>query len=79
MGIFDKQPKDPFISAYKLFDKKIICPNCGNEKFQVRDVLLNTSAMTFFGFDWANRTASALICTSCTRIEWYFDKPNAII
>ena len=78
MGIFDKAPKEEFISSYSIAGKKIVCPNCGSDKFQMRDVLLNTSAMSFFGLDWANRSASALICTGCTRIEWYLDKPLSI-
>jgi predicted nucleic-acid-binding Zn-ribbon protein len=76
MGLFDRQPKIPLISSYEILNKKIVCPNCGHDKFEVREILLNTSAMTFFGFDWANKSASAMICTNCTRIEWYFDKPK---
>lgn len=78
MGLFDRQPKYPSIATYRNMGKKITCPNCGNDKYEVRDVLLNTTAMTFFGFDWANRTASAMICTQCSRIEWYFNLPEII-
>lgn len=76
MGIFDRQQKTPLTGSYKMMGKKIVCPNCGGNKFEVRDVLLNTTAMTFFGFDWANKTASAMICTGCSRIEWYFNQPE---
>ncbi|MDQ7818212.1 MAG: zinc ribbon domain-containing protein [Melioribacteraceae bacterium] len=76
MGIFDKQQKQPLIASYKMRGKKIVCPYCGSDKFEVRDVLLNTTAMTFLGFDWANKTASAMICTNCSRIEWYFNQPE---
>lgn len=76
MGFFDTQTKYPAIATYNNMGKKITCPNCGNDKFEVRDVLLNTTAMTFFGFDWANKTASALICNKCSRIEWYFNPPQ---
>ncbi len=76
MGLFDKNPREPIVGSFKVLDKKIICPNCGNDSFQTRDVLLNTPGMSFFGLDWANRTASALICTKCGRIEWYFNQPQ---
>ncbi|MCL4549090.1 MAG: DNA-binding protein [Bacteroidetes bacterium] len=76
MSLFDKKTKEPFVSSYKILDKKIICTHCGSDKFQIRDVPLNTPGMTFFGLDWANRDASALICTTCTGIEWYFEKPK---
>ena len=78
MGLFDKNPKEPLISSYQVLDKEVVCPVCGYTKFEARDILLNTTAMTFFGFDWANRTATALICTNCTRIEWYFNKPKLL-
>lgn len=76
MGLFNRQSTYPAIASYKNMGKLITCPNCGNDKFEARDVLLNTTAMTFFGFDWANKSASALICTQCSRIEWYFNPPQ---
>jgi len=76
MGLFDKKPKEPFISSYQVLNKEIVCPVCSNTKFVAKEILLNTSAMTFFGLDWANRQASALVCTNCSRIEWYFNKPK---
>jgi predicted nucleic-acid-binding Zn-ribbon protein len=78
MGIFDRSSKEPFIGTYQIMNKIIICPNCGHDKFEMKDVLLNTAGMSFLGLDWANRSASALICTNCTRIEWYLNKPNSI-
>lgn len=76
MGLFDRQSKYPIVASYSNMGKKIFCSNCGNDKFQVRDVLLNTTAMTFFGFDWANKSAAAMICTQCSKIEWYFNPPQ---
>lgn len=76
MGLFDKSPKQTLTGSFRAAGHKLQCPACGNDKFESRDVLLNTPAMTFFGFDWANRTATALICTHCTRIEWFLNKPE---
>jgi predicted nucleic-acid-binding Zn-ribbon protein len=78
MGIFDKQTPEPFVASYKSSGKKITCAACGNDKFEVRDVLLNTTLMTFFGLDWANKTAAAMICTNCTKIEWYLNRPEVL-
>lgn len=78
MGIFDKNPKGPIVGSFKIIDKKIECLNCGHDKFEMRDILLNTPGLTFLGIDWANRTASALICTNCSRIEWYLNKPTIL-
>lgn len=76
MGLFDRTPKEPVIGSFRILGQKVQCPRCGHDKFESRDVLLNTPAMTFFGFDWANRTATALICGSCSRIEWFLNKPD---
>jgi len=78
MGLFDKNPKEPLICSYKVHDKAVVCQACGHAKFEARDILLNTTAMTFLGLDWANRSATALICTNCTRIEWYYNKPKLL-
>ncbi len=77
MGIFDMTPKEPLISSYQIMNKKIACPSCGNDKFELKDILLNTPGLTFLRLDWANRSASVLVCTKCTRIEWYLNKPNS--
>jgi len=79
MGIFDKTPKEPMVGAYQSMNKKIECPNCGHNQFEMRDILLNTPGLTFLGLDWANRSASILICTNCSRIEWYLNKPTSIL
>lgn len=77
MGIFDRPHKlDRQVASFSMNQKKIVCPFCGHDKFEYREILLNTPGMTFLGFDWANRSASVLICTDCSRIEWFFNQPN---
>jgi hypothetical protein len=78
MRVFDKNQKEPMIGSFQVMNKKCVCSNCGQDKFEVRDVLLNTPGLTFLGLDWANRTASALICINCSKIEWYLNKPNIL-
>jgi len=77
MGIFDKTEKlEKQIASFSMNGKEIVCPFCSNHKFEYREILLNTPGMTFLGFDWANRSASVLICTTCSRIEWFFNRPS---
>jgi predicted nucleic-acid-binding Zn-ribbon protein len=58
--------------------KAVTCPHCGHDTFAEGSILLNTVGMTFFGLDWANRTASTLMCAQCGRIEWFGQKPERV-
>jgi len=75
MPLFDRQNQKFPTGSFGIFGKKIICPVCENDLFNSRDVLLNTPGMTFLGLDWANKSAVALICTKCGKIEWYLQSP----
>ncbi len=55
MSLFDRKPKEYASGSYSIAGKKIICPFCGNDIFEVRDVLLNTPGMTFLGLGKQNR------------------------
>jgi hypothetical protein len=63
---------------YKVAGVQVRCPHCGGENFDTGSALLNTSGMTFLGFDWANRSASLLICTKCSHIDWFLEQPEQI-
>ena len=78
MSIFDKV-KEPRPMKFTAGDKKIKCPHCGCEDFFIlNEVLLNTPGMTFMGLDWANKKADVLVCSNCSRLEWYLNTPNPI-
>ncbi len=62
---------------YQVAGKPVVCPHCGGERFASREILMNTRGATFFNFDWLNKTAAALTCTTCSRIEWFNDAPQA--
>lgn len=61
---------------YYAAGKQVICEHCGNEDFHEGRAQLNTSGMTFMGLDWANETATTLMCDVCGRIHWYGVKPK---
>jgi predicted nucleic-acid-binding Zn-ribbon protein len=75
-ALFDAAKVDKSPGAFFLIDKKITCPHCGGEMFEPGSILLNTPAMTFFGLDWANRTATTLLCTTCGQIQWFVTEPE---
>lgn len=69
MGIFsNSEPK-----YYIIKGNELKCPICGNDKFHSRRVQLNTTLATFFNLDWANRSATCLVCSDCTHIQWFLE------
>lgn len=65
-------------SELYLGDRRIGCVVCGATRFDHREVLMNTSGLTFFDLDWANKSAAGAICRACgyvhtfmgDRVEW---------
>ena len=56
---------------FEINGKEIICPHCGKDTFAKGEAQLNTSLMTFFKLDWLDETATVLICTQCSQIQWF--------
>lgn len=52
---------------------RLECPVCRHKRFRTRRTLMNTPGMTFFGFDWANRTATNYICENCGYVYWFME------
>jgi predicted nucleic-acid-binding Zn-ribbon protein len=63
---------------FEVEGKAVKCSHCGAETFAEGEALLNTVGMTFFGLDWANKTATTLMCSVCGRIEWFGQKPTKL-
>jgi predicted nucleic-acid-binding Zn-ribbon protein len=63
---------------FEVEGKPVRCPHCGHDRFAEGEALLNTVGMTALSMDWANRTASTLMCAGCGRIEWFGQKPTKV-
>lgn len=63
---------------YQVAGKKVACPHCGEDNFDTGTAMLNTAGMTLLGLDWADRSAHLLICTSCSRVEWFLQAPERV-
>lgn len=63
-------------SSIKINGKPYRCDACESEKFWYRSAMLNTGFATFFGFDWANRSANCFVCNTCTKIHWFYSTDN---
>jgi hypothetical protein len=46
---------------YHIKDVQIVCPICKHDHFFEREWQLNTSTASFFGFDWANKSAQCIV------------------
>jgi predicted nucleic-acid-binding Zn-ribbon protein len=63
-------------ACYFAGGKQIACEHCGHQEFDEGQAQLNTAGMSFFGLDWANKTATTLMCDACGRIHWYGVRPE---
>jgi predicted nucleic-acid-binding Zn-ribbon protein len=76
--IFDSTAKPSGPRSYVIEGKAVVCSHCGNNQFEEGQSLLNTAGLTFFGLDWANRSAGILICNRCSHIEWFLRIPQTM-
>ncbi len=77
-SLFDSTASAHTTGSYRIQGQQIVCHHCGHTRFDQATALLNTPGMTFFGLDWANRTATVLCCKQCGRIEWFLRQPEEI-
>ena len=67
MGLFKKKEAEP---AY-VDGKSFHCLVCGGDRFRRRRSQLNTALATLFSLDWANRSATCVVCADCGYIHWF--------
>lgn len=70
MGLFSKTKQGPQTVVIKD-DIQLECPICQHDTFYQKKYMLNTAILTFFDFDWANRSATCFECSNCTHIMWF--------
>ena len=63
---------------YRMAGRTIRCPHCEHQKFIEGRALLNRAGTTFFNFDWADPSATTLVCAECGRIEWFAEEPDRV-
>ena len=65
-------------SHYEAANIKVICPHCKNDIFKDGSAQLNTAGATFLNLDWLNKSATILVCTNCSLIQWFMESPKKI-
>jgi hypothetical protein len=63
---------------YAVSGRPVRCPHCEGRTFVPGSALLNTRARTAFGLDWADPSATILVCAECGRIEWFAQEPDPV-
>ncbi len=63
---------------YAIADKPISCPHCGGVTFQAGEAQLNTALRTLFKLDWLDESATILVCTQCSQIQWFGKRPERL-
>ena len=69
-----KEANDPI--EYSIAGRPVRCPHCGHTKFGSGHALLNTRIRSAFNVDWADPSATILVCAECGRIEWFAQEPE---
>jgi len=62
-------------AQFTIDGRPIRCPHCGGGRFGIGRAQLNTAGMTFFGLDWADKSATTLLCAECGNIQWFAQSP----
>lgn len=76
-GMFSSSKKDE-PARYLAAATEVTCPHCSHTLFRERRAQLNTAAMSLLDLDWANPSATTLICANCSHIEWFLDSPQRV-
>jgi hypothetical protein len=56
---------------YAAGGRWIVCGHCGSNRFDARSVVLSNRGAALVDMEWTSPGATALVCTVCTRIEWF--------
>ena len=70
MGLFGQKTTEQI----QIAGSTLHCEICKHDMFWRREAQLNTAVATFFGFDWANPTATCYVCDGCGYIHWFLRK-----
>ncbi|MCK1798935.1 hypothetical protein MTQ01_23485 [Streptomyces sp. XM4193] len=54
-------------------EQQVSCVFCRFDRFDRREIKLNTTGMSFMGLDWANKAATGLVCAQCGYIQMFLD------
>jgi predicted nucleic-acid-binding Zn-ribbon protein len=65
-------------ARFQAVGRLVRCPHCGNDRFESREALLNTTGASLIQLDWLNKSAVALVCSDCSIIVWFAASPERL-
>ena len=75
---FKKGYRGDDTERFSVAGSPVRCSHCGGQDFAESTAMLNTPGMTLVGLDWANRTATVLVCATCGHVEWFVEVAEPI-
>jgi hypothetical protein len=66
MGLFRQEAE-----TIEILGNTLHCEICKHDRFYSREGKIQTTAMTFFDLDWANASATCLVCEQCGYVQWF--------
>jgi predicted nucleic-acid-binding Zn-ribbon protein len=59
------------MSEVRVAGRQLLCLVCAGAEFSYREIKLNTSGMSFMNLDWANKSATGVICGRCGYVHTF--------
>ena len=80
MGLFSRtgSTTEKTAARFLVGGSEVSCPQCRNDRFHEGQAQLNTAAMSLMNLDWANKSATTLVCSQCGFICWFADSPTPL-
>jgi predicted nucleic-acid-binding Zn-ribbon protein len=77
MGLFSgaRTVREDQAARFLAAGMEVACPQCHNNLFRSGRAQLNTAALSFLNLDWANRSATTLVCSQCSLVSWFLEAP----
>src|SRR5688500_14304169 len=63
--------------SFEIAGRRLICQVCSHDRFDEREVRLNTAVSPVFGPDWASTKATCRVCARCGFVHWFLPAPEA--
>jgi predicted nucleic-acid-binding Zn-ribbon protein len=70
MSLFENEDSSGTI---EIAGRPLTCPVCSSQQFWKKQAQLNTAVASFFNLDWANHSATCMVCNNCSHIIWFYN------
>ncbi|MCX7553625.1 zinc ribbon domain-containing protein [Marinicella sp. S1101] len=65
--------------SYVINGMAVNCVHCGGKHFDEGQAQMNTAGLTFLNLDWANKSATVMVCKTCTHVMWFARSPEKVL